>query len=98
MVVHSTNAWADAHIEDDSDFVLEHLLDEANLLSEILHWNSPALELGIGAITDEQNEDFFSKMIAAGVIDGATDWKTTYTTDFSNTGVALDVKKALMSN
>ena len=33
MVVHSTNAWADAHIEDDSDFVLKHLLDEASIVT-----------------------------------------------------------------
>lgn len=29
LVVHSTNAWADAHLDDDSDGVLEHLLGEA---------------------------------------------------------------------
>jgi predicted NAD/FAD-dependent oxidoreductase len=30
LVVHSTNAWADAHIEQDTDEVLEHLLAEAS--------------------------------------------------------------------
>ncbi len=33
MVVHSTNAWADAHMEDDGDAVLEHMLDEASAVS-----------------------------------------------------------------
>ncbi len=55
-----------------------------------------ALELGIGAMSDAQNEDFFTKMIAAGVIDGSTDWKDTYTLEFSNTGAALETKKALI--
>lgn len=57
-----------------------------------------SLELGIGAMTDAQNEDFFTKMIDAGVIDGELDWKETYTLEFSNTGAALDVKNALLSN
>ena len=30
LLVHSTNAWADAHLGDDLNFVLEHLLDEAS--------------------------------------------------------------------
>ncbi|RZV35702.1 MAG: NADP transhydrogenase subunit alpha [Chromatiales bacterium] len=30
LLVHSTNAWADAHLEDDTDFILDHMLDEAS--------------------------------------------------------------------
>ena len=33
LVVHSTNAWADAHLEDSIDFVLRHMLDEASLVT-----------------------------------------------------------------
>ena len=33
MVVHSTNAWADAHMEDDIEVVLEHMLDETSLVT-----------------------------------------------------------------
>jgi len=57
-----------------------------------------ALELGIGAMTEAQNADFFAKMEAAGVIDGALDWREIYTTEFSNTGAALEVKAALVGN
>ncbi len=32
LVVHSTNAWADAHIDDDIDGVHAHLLEEASLV------------------------------------------------------------------
>jgi predicted NAD/FAD-dependent oxidoreductase len=32
LVVHSTNAWADAHIDDDIDHVLDHMLDEASTI------------------------------------------------------------------
>lgn len=30
LVIHSTNAWADAHIDDDPDRILEHLMNEAS--------------------------------------------------------------------
>ena len=33
LLVHSTNAWADAHIDDDKDSVLEHMIDEASLVT-----------------------------------------------------------------
>lgn len=33
LVVHSTNAWADAHMEDGIDEVLGHLLDEASVVT-----------------------------------------------------------------
>ena len=33
MVVHSTNAWADAHMENDIDLVHGHMLDEASLVT-----------------------------------------------------------------
>ena len=33
LLVHSTNAWADAHMEDDTDAVLEHLLEEASAVT-----------------------------------------------------------------
>ena len=33
LVVHSTNSWADAHIDAGSDFVLRHMLDEASLVT-----------------------------------------------------------------
>ncbi len=35
MVVHSTNAWAEAHMDDDVDLVLEHMLDEASLVAGV---------------------------------------------------------------
>jgi predicted NAD/FAD-dependent oxidoreductase len=35
MVVHSTNAWADAHIDDDIDAIRAHVLAEASALCGI---------------------------------------------------------------
>ncbi|KIT14856.1 ABC transporter substrate-binding protein [Jannaschia aquimarina] len=53
-----------------------------------------ALELGIGAMTDEVIGGFFDKMVAAGVIEENVDWQASYTLDFVNEGVGMDLKPA----
>jgi NitT/TauT family transport system substrate-binding protein len=50
-----------------------------------------ALEKGIGVITDAQVEDFYTKMVDAGVI-GDVDWQSAYTTQFVGAGVGMDLK------
>ena len=50
-----------------------------------------ALDGGIGTITDAKVEDFYNKIVDAGVIDGV-DWKAAYTTDFIGKGVGKDLK------
>jgi len=57
-----------------------------------------SLEMGIGAMTDERNKSFFDKMVAAGVVSADVDYKKSYTLQFVNSGVGLDVKKKLMGN
>lgn len=57
-----------------------------------------ALAQGIGAIDPAQVEDFYTKMIAAGVVKAGLDLGAVYTTEFSNTGIALQVKKDLGVN
>ena len=52
-----------------------------------------ALELGIGAITDQKVEDFYGKMVEAGVIEDDIDWKSAYTTQFVGKGLGMDFKK-----
>ena len=54
-----------------------------------------ALTMGIGAMTDARVEDFYNKMVAAGVTPAGIDYKAAYTLDFANTGASLPVKKAL---
>lgn len=51
-----------------------------------------ALELGIGVITDAKVEDFFNKMVSAGVIGADVDWKSAYTTEFVGNGLGMDIK------
>jgi NitT/TauT family transport system substrate-binding protein len=52
--------------------------------------------LGIGAMTDARHESFYHNMVKAGVIEGGIDYRETYTLDFVNKGVGLDVKKRLL--
>lgn len=51
-----------------------------------------ALEMGIGALTDEKVEDFYNKMRSSGVMEADIDWKSAYTTQFVNQGVGMDLK------
>ena len=48
--------------------------------------------MGIGVITDAKVEDFYNKMVEAGVVDGGIDYKKTYTTQFVGNGVGMDLK------
>ena len=53
-----------------------------------------ALSLGIGAITDERVNDFYDKMLKAGLYqEGEVDISKAYTTRFVNKGVGMDIKK-----
>ena len=60
--------------------------------------SSDTLTLGIGAMTDARNQDFYDKMVKAGVIDAGLDIGASYTLDFINKGIGLDLKKELTGN
>jgi NitT/TauT family transport system substrate-binding protein len=50
-----------------------------------------ALKFGIGAMTDAHWKDFFEKMVAIGLIDKRTNYKSAYTLQFTNKRVGLDL-------
>ena len=50
------------------------------------------LKLGIGAITDARVKDFYDQMVKAGVVKPDLDYKKSYTLQFVNKGVGLDLK------
>jgi NitT/TauT family transport system substrate-binding protein len=60
--------------------------------SEGIVESGDALELGIGAITEEKVGDFYAKMVEAGVIEDGIDWRASFTTEFANAGVGMDLK------
>lgn len=49
--------------------------------------------MGIGAMTDERIADFYQKMVDAGVMDEGIDIAKSYTLEFVNNGVGVDLKK-----
>ena len=52
-----------------------------------------ALELGIGAMSDARVKDFFDKMVAAGVVDAGLDYTKSYTMQFVNKKVGMELRK-----
>ncbi len=50
------------------------------------------LELGIGAMTDARYEEFYTSMVAAGVLPEGLDYTQAYTLDFVNKGVGLELR------
>ena len=50
-----------------------------------------AEELGIGVITDAKVEDFYNKMVEAGVIDAGLDFQAAYTTEFVGQGLGVEL-------
>ncbi len=53
------------------------------------------LELGIGAMTDAHMEDFYTKMVTAGVLPEGLDYKKAYTLEFTNSAVSVPIRKEL---
>ena len=51
-----------------------------------------SLKLGVGAMTDERIKDFFDSMVKAGVVKPDVDYKKSYTLQFVNKGVGLDLR------
>jgi NitT/TauT family transport system substrate-binding protein len=49
-------------------------------------------KLGIGAMTDARMQAFFDKMVRVGVTKPAVDFHRSYTTQFANKGVGLDLR------
>lgn len=74
--------------QDKIDYAIERMLAEGIVDS------GDALEMGIGAINPDVVEDFYTKMVAAGVIEDGIDWRASYTTEFVNQGLGMDLKPA----
>jgi NitT/TauT family transport system substrate-binding protein len=51
-----------------------------------------SLTLGIGAITDARMKDFFDKMVRAGVVKAGLDYRKSYTTQFVDKKIGLDLR------
>ncbi|MBW4710088.1 ABC transporter substrate-binding protein [Roseobacter sp. YSTF-M11] len=72
--------------QDKIDFAKKMMLEQGIVDS------GAALDMGIGAMTDEVIGDFYSKMVDAGVLEDGLDWKASYTLEFTNKSVGKDIK------
>ena len=72
--------------QDKIDFAIEKMKSEGIVDS------GDALELGIGAMTDEKIADFYDKMVDAAVIEAGLDYSAAYTLEFTNAKVGMDLK------
>ena len=92
--LYGDNTDANALILADNPDMTQDKLDFAvdKMKSEGIVDSGDALEHGIGAVSEDQIGDFYAKMVSAGVIEDGLDWRATFTAEFVNQGVGMDLK------
>ncbi|MEM9145690.1 MAG: ABC transporter substrate-binding protein [Pseudomonadota bacterium] len=95
--LYGDNAAANAKIQaDNPDMSDEQIAFSIDALKKYGIVDSGDTEtMGIGAMTDARMQSFYGKMVKAGVIPDGLAIKETYTLDFVNKGVGLDIRKDL---
>ena len=93
--LYGDNAAANALIKKDnpemSDDKIAYAIEK--MLENGIVDSGDAETMGIGVLSEAKVEDFYNKMVAAGVIGEGLDWKSALDTSFSGTGVGMDLKK-----
>lgn len=92
--IYGDNDAADALILSDNPDMTQDKIDfaiEAMIANGIVD-SGDTLELGIGAMTDERSESFYNNMVEAGVLPAGLDFKTSYTIEFINAGLGLELR------
>ncbi len=80
--------------KDNPDISDEHIAFSIEKLKEYgIVDSGDAEKSGIGAMTDAQIQSFYDKMVAAKVLPAGIEIKKSYTLDFVNRGVGLDLQK-----
>lgn len=91
--MYGDNAAANEMIMADNPEMTQDKIDYAisKMKSEGIVVSGDSETMGIGVITDAKVEDFYNKMVAAGVVDAGLDYTATYTTDFVGNGLGIDM-------
>lgn len=71
---------------DKIEFAIEKMIEQGIVDS------GDSLDMGIGVMTEAQVEDFYTKMVEAGVVSDGLDWKASFTTEFVGQGLGLDLR------
>jgi NitT/TauT family transport system substrate-binding protein len=92
--LYGDNAAANARIKRDNPEMADALIaySIAKLKEYGIVDSGDALKLGIGAMTDARMKGFFDKMAAAGVVKASVDYKKSYSLQFVNKGVGLNLR------
>jgi NitT/TauT family transport system substrate-binding protein len=92
--LYGDNAKANAAIKTDNpDITEEELAFAIKTLKDYgIVDSGDTKTLGIGAMTDARQKDFFDKMVKAGVVQASLDYKKSYTLQFVNKKVGLDLE------
>jgi NitT/TauT family transport system substrate-binding protein len=92
--LYGNNAPANALIKAQNPEMTDELL--AYSLAKMKEYgivdSGDAKTLGIGAMTDARMKDFFDKMVRAGVVKAGLDYRKSYTLQFVNKKVGLDLR------
>ena len=92
--LYGDNAAAIAMIQEDnpdmSDDKIAYAIEK--LKSEGIVDSGDALEVGIGAMNEAKVQDFFDRMVEAGVIKAGIDWRSAVDFSFVNQKVGMDLK------
>jgi NitT/TauT family transport system substrate-binding protein len=92
--LYGDNAAANAMILEANPDMTQDKIDYA--IGKMIEWgivdSGDALTLGIGAMTDEVIGGFYEDMVEAGVVEAGLDWQASYTTQFVNQGLGMDLR------
>ena len=92
--IYGDNSAANARIKRDNPEMGDELI--AYSIAKMKEFgivdSGDSLKLGIGAMTDARMKSFFDKMVAAGVVKRNVDYKKSYSLQFVNKGVGLDLR------
>jgi NitT/TauT family transport system substrate-binding protein len=92
--LYGNNAAANARIKRDNPEMTDERIGYsiAKMKEYGIVDSGDALKLGIGAMTDARMKSFFDKMVRAGVVKPDIDYRKSYTLQFVNKGVGLDLR------
>jgi NitT/TauT family transport system substrate-binding protein len=92
--IYGDNSAANARIKRDNPEMSDELI--AYSIAKMKEYgivdSGDSLKLGIGAMTDARIKSFFDKMVASGVVKANVDYKKSYSLQFVNKGVGLDLR------
>ncbi|MEM7724347.1 MAG: hypothetical protein AAF376_18535 [Pseudomonadota bacterium] len=92
--LYGDNAAANAMILEANPDMTQDKIDYA--IDKMIEWgivdSGDAVEMGIGAMTPEVIGGFYEDMVEIGIVDAGLDWESSFTTDFVNQGLGMELR------